>query len=65
MSLVVGGTEVIREIGDEEEENENEEEWEEDEELIGAEAAPVIPEEALEAAGRWLFSVFGGKNGDL
>ncbi|KAI5786214.1 hypothetical protein FPQ18DRAFT_308766 [Pyronema domesticum] len=40
------------ENGDEVEENGNEEEWEEDEELVGAEAAPVLPEEALAACSR-------------
>jgi hypothetical protein len=36
-------------------------EWEEDEELVGAEAAAVMPEQALAAAGRWLFDEFGGE----
>ncbi|KAI5796690.1 hypothetical protein FPQ18DRAFT_376433 [Pyronema domesticum] len=50
---------------DEMEEDEDEEEWEEDGELVGVEAAPVIPKQALEAAGRWLFNEFGGENGDV
>ncbi|KAI5792851.1 hypothetical protein FPQ18DRAFT_378232 [Pyronema domesticum] len=52
------------EDGEDEEEG-DEEEWEEDVELVGAVAMPVLPEEALEAAGRWLFNEFGDTNGDI
>ncbi|KAI5790991.1 hypothetical protein FPQ18DRAFT_390580 [Pyronema domesticum] len=51
--------------GDDLEEDEDEEEWEEDEELVGAVAEPVLLEEALGAAGRWLFDEFGGAHGDV
>jgi hypothetical protein len=47
-------------VDKDEREDDDLEEWEEDEELVGAEVAPVIPEEALVAAGRWLFDEFGG-----
>lgn len=41
------------------------EEWEEDEELMGREAVEaVMPEEALEAAGCWLYHEFGNAEGD-
>lgn len=40
-------------------EEDDEEEWEEDEELVGMAVEPVLPEEALEAAGRWLYDAFG------
>jgi hypothetical protein len=40
-------------------EDEDEEEWEEDEQLVGAAVEPVLPEEALEAAGRYLYDESG------
>ncbi|KAI5784359.1 hypothetical protein FPQ18DRAFT_298056 [Pyronema domesticum] len=45
-------------------EEDDEEEWdEENEELVGSEAAEsVLPEEALEAAVRWLYGEFGDVN---
>jgi predicted RNA-binding Zn-ribbon protein involved in translation (DUF1610 family) len=40
-------------------EEDDEEEWEKDEELVGRETVePVLPEETLEAVGRWLYDAF-------